>query len=145
MKEDEKDVESTYMVERTVALQNLAYSPPYIVVISGNPGIEKLDLTGKLQLRYFVLTLPSKPGKTHALVHYCIYVVPGLLNATSLSCAGFRLMMKREHLSKIIMEIGLVSSGLTSAFFPKLTDVRKSPPIFVAPDGNFGFPPQLQS
>ncbi|KAH6632985.1 hypothetical protein C7974DRAFT_452112 [Boeremia exigua] len=66
-----------------------------------------LDLTGIPQLRHLILTLPGRLGKKEALVHHFTNVVPGLLNAISLSCAGFRPMMKREHLAKIIKETRL--------------------------------------
>jgi hypothetical protein len=62
-----------------------------------------LHLTGLPELRYFIQSLPAKTGRADALVHHCLNVVPGVLNAITLSCTGFKPMLKREHLSKIIL------------------------------------------
>jgi hypothetical protein len=50
-----------------------------------------LHLTGIVQLCYFIQTSPSRSGRTDAFVHHSLNVVPGVLNAITLSCTGFSL------------------------------------------------------
>jgi hypothetical protein len=75
------------------------------------PPMLPLHLTGIPTLRHFIQTLPARSGRGEALVHHCLNVVPGVLNVITLSCTGFKPMMKREHLKKILIatrEVGLV-------------------------------------
>lgn len=44
LREEEQDAESAYMAERTISVESPAYSPPYVVGISGNSGIGKSTL-----------------------------------------------------------------------------------------------------
>ena len=44
LNEEERDAESTYMAERAIAVEEPAYSPAYIVGISGSSGISKSTL-----------------------------------------------------------------------------------------------------
>lgn len=80
--------------------QYLQHLEPYSPL---EPPTLPLQLTGLPDLRYFILTLPAKSGRADALVHHCLNVVPGVLNAITLSCTGFKPMLKREHLNKIIL------------------------------------------
>lgn len=86
--------------------QYLQHLQPYTL---SEPPVLPLHVTGVPQLRYFIQTLPSRSGRTDALVHHCMNVVPGVLNAITLSCTGFKPMMKREHLNKIILATREVS------------------------------------
>lgn len=87
--------------------QYLQHLQPHSVM---DPPVLPLQTTGMPQLRYFIQTLPNRSGRTDALVHHCVNVVPGVLNAITLSCTGFKPMMKREHLNKIIKTTREVST-----------------------------------
>lgn len=78
-----------------------------------NPPALPLQLTGIPDLRYFIQTLPANSGRADALIHHCTNVVPGTLNAITLSCAGFKPMLKREHLHKLILAARDVSPGIS--------------------------------
>ena len=80
--------------------QYLQHLQPYSPL---EPPTLPLHLTGLPELRYFIQALPARSGRTDALVHHCLNVVPGVLNAIALSCTGFKPMLKREHLNKIIL------------------------------------------
>jgi hypothetical protein len=80
--------------------QYLQHLQPYSPLV---PPTLPLHLTGLPDLRYFIQSLPAKSGRADALVHHCLNVVPGVLNAITLSCTGFKPMLKREHLNKIIL------------------------------------------
>jgi hypothetical protein len=87
--------------------QYLQHLQPYSLL---EPPTLPLQLTDIPALRYFIQTLPARSGRAEALVHHCLNVVPGALNAITLSCTGFKPMMKREHLNKIIIASREVSS-----------------------------------
>lgn len=92
--------------------QYLQHLQPYSML---EPPVLPLHLTGIPALRHFIQTLPARSGRAEALVHHCLNVVPGVLNAITLSCTGFKPMMKREHLNKIIFttrEVGPESMNL---------------------------------
>ena len=70
-----------------------------------------LHFTGIPVLRYFIQTLPAWSNRAEALVHHCLNVVPGVLSAITLSCTGFKHMMKHEHLNKMLIATREVSSS----------------------------------
>ncbi|KAF2020509.1 hypothetical protein BU24DRAFT_456579 [Aaosphaeria arxii CBS 175.79] len=65
------------------------------------PGVS-VQRSGIPALRHFLLNLPHKSGRSLALKRHCDIRVRALLSSMALSCSGFRPMLRRELLRKVV-------------------------------------------
>lgn len=65
------------------------------------PPLLSATMTEIPHVRSYLFSLANKAGKVDILKHYCAQV-RSLLNQMELSCIGFKPMMKRDHLLKIV-------------------------------------------
>ena len=53
-------------------------------------------------VRSYLFSLPYKAGKVNSLKLYCVHI-RSLLSQMELSCIGFKPMMKRDNLLKVVV------------------------------------------